>query len=173
MIREYQKNDFTELLRLRNLLYFDDNKNELYDELHSCFQGDPYYDLWTIFVYQRNDGSLGGFIEIGFVQADEYKDRLSHFINTDYYEEIHQFLTEGKSIPVVESWYVDDDLRGQHIGYELMVQAEEWVKKNACPFILSDTDDFRDVSQIAHKSFGYDEYHIDKDGCHYFYKRTL
>lgn len=173
MIREYQKSDFNELWRLRNLLYFDHTKKELYDELLLNIQGDPYYDLWTIFVNQRKDGKLCGFIEVGFIKADEYKDRLSHFMNTDYYDEIHKFLSEGKSIPVVESWYVDDDLREKHIGYELMEHAEKWVKNNAYPFILSDTDDFRDISQTAHKSFGYNEYHIDKDGCHYFYKRIL
>ena len=176
MLRKYIENDFAELLRMRCLLYPHHTKQELSDEITAFFYNshkNPFanYDLWTSFVYQRENGGLGGFIEIGFICAQDYKERLAHFTDTDYFEQIEKLLSLGKPIPVVESWYVDKDLRGEHIGTQLMRQAEQWVKENGYSFILSDTDDFRDVSKKAHKSLGYDNYYIASNGCHYFYKK--
>lgn len=175
MIRKYKKNDFCELLRMRCLLYSNHSMDELNNEL-TAFLHNPHsndfinYDLWTSFVYQRENFRLGGFIDIGFIYADTFKQRLIHFDNTEYFSQIQQRLSLGLSIPVVESWYVDENLRGKHIGTQLMLHAEQWVKNNCCPFILSDTDDFRDISKKAHASFGYNNYHIDGNRCHYFYK---
>jgi len=172
MFREYYKDDFDELLRLRCLLFFDHTAKKLHEELTDNLQGDKYYDLWTMFVYQRENGDLGGFVEIGFINAQSY-DRLENFNGTVYFEQIQEFISLNRPIPVVESWYVDEDLRGKRIGFGLMLQAELWVKNNGCPFILSDTDDFRDVSIKAHKSFGYDNYNIDENGCCLFYKQIV
>ena len=178
MFRTYKESDFQELLRLRCLLYPNHSEQELYNELIAFFyhpHSNPFrnYDMWTSFVYQREDGSLGGFIDSGFIYEDEYKERLVQFGNTDYFDQTQRFLSSCHSIPVVESWYVDEDLRGKHIGIHLMCKAEQWVKEHGCPFILSDTDNFRDVSKRAHTSLGYDTYHIDQNGCHYFYKRLV
>ena len=178
MYREYTLNDFDEVLRLRCLLYPHYSKQELSKHL-TAFLHQPHvnpfqnYDLFAIFVYQRDSGELGGFIAIGLVNANEYKDRLVHFVGTDYYEQIRQTLSKGHPIPAVESWYVDEDLRGNGIGTQLMLQAEQWVKDNGYSFILSDTDSFRDISKKAHESFGYEIYHIDNEGTYYFYKRIV
>ena len=171
MIRTYRGDDFDELWRLRQLLYFDHSAEELRDELYRIMHGDPHYDLWTMFVFERADGNLGGFIEIGFIKAGEYRDRLTHFEGTAYYDEINLLLSGDRPIPVVESWYVDEDLRGMGVGKGLMSCAEEWVKANGCPFILSDTDDFREIPKLIYKTLGFDTYHIDEIGCNYFYKR--
>jgi GNAT superfamily N-acetyltransferase len=145
LYREFNESDFNELLRLRYLLHFDCEKQETYNEFIENLQGNSYYDLWKMFVYERDNGMLGGFIEIGFINAEKYTERLTNFIDTDYHEELQQRILLKNPIPVVESWYVDEDLRGKHIGMTLMQKAEQWVKDNDCPFILSDTDDFRDV----------------------------
>lgn len=175
MLREYTAHDFGELMRLRCLLYPNHSEQELHAELMAFFYSSHRnsfrnYDLWTSFVYQRQHGGLGGFIDIGFVCADEYLERLVHFVDTDYFDQIQRILSSGCPIPVVESWYVDEDLRGNRIGFQLMQQAEQWVKDEGYPFILSDTDDFRDVSKKIHQSYGYTMYHVDDDRCHYFYK---
>jgi hypothetical protein len=74
--REYIEDDFTELLRMRYSLFFDEPQQETYDTFMEDLQGHPYYDLWTMFVYQRDNGMLGGFIEIGFIYAKNYAERL-------------------------------------------------------------------------------------------------
>jgi GNAT superfamily N-acetyltransferase len=176
MLREYRESDFNELLRLRCLLYTNYTEQEMREEItaflyHSDNNRFRNYDKWTCYVYQNEDGTLAGFIDVGFVCAKDYKELLDNFKDTDYYNQINDLLATNKPIPVVESWYVDEKKRGFHIGTNLMSQAEKWVKDNGYSFILSDTDDFREVSRGVHKSFGYDEYYVDADGIHYFYKR--
>gem|GEM_PF-6374162 len=178
VIRNYIENDVGELLRMRCLLYPDHSREELNDEIMAFAyrpHSNPFvnYDVWTSFVCQRESGGLGGFIDVGFMYAGDYKERLPHFMDTVYFEQMQAHLSAGLSVPVVESWYVDEDLRGKRIGTQLMRQAERWVKERNCPFILSDTDDFRDVSQKAHQAFGYDNYYIAPNGCRYFYKRIV
>ncbi|MCD8352119.1 MAG: GNAT family N-acetyltransferase [Planctomycetaceae bacterium] len=178
MIRTYREHDFEELLRLRCLLYPKHSTQELRDEVTAFFYH-PHanrfrnYDLWTSLVYGRGDGRLGGFIEIGFVSAVDYEEKLEDFRNTAYGDEVRQRLAANLPIPVVESWYVDEDLRRKRIGAQLMLHAAQWVREHGCLFILSDTDDFRDVSKKAHQSLGFDTYHIDAEGCHYFFKRLI
>ena len=126
MIIKYMNGDFDETLRLRRSLYFDNDSQQIHDELIECVQGNPYYDLWQIFVFQRENGGLGGFVEVGFINAEEYKDRLTPFVGTVYLEQIKMRLAGNLPIPVVESWYVDDDCRGNRVGSKLMAQAARW-----------------------------------------------
>lgn len=176
MFRKYKESDFDELLRLRCLLYTNYSKDELNREIKSfMFQphNNPFrnYDSWTSFVYQKENGELGGFIDIGLIYAKDYLENLNHFIDTDYFGQIQQHLSLDYPIPLVESWYVEEVSRGKHIGSELMKLAEQWIKDKGYLFILSDTDDFREVSKKAHKAYGYDNYYVDNNGCHYFYKQ--
>ncbi|MDQ0362050.1 GNAT family N-acetyltransferase [Breznakia pachnodae] len=175
MLRQYRESDFNELLRLRCLLYTDYTKQEMREEItaflyHSDNNRFRNYDKWTCYVYQNEDGTLAGFIDVGFVCAKDYKELLDNFNRTNYYDQIQLLLSNNRPIPVVESWYVDEKKRGFHIGMRLMNQAEKWVKDNGYSFILSDTDDFREVSRKAHKSFGYVEYCVDTNLIHYYYK---
>lgn len=175
MIREYKESDFEELLRMRCLLYPRHTRQELREEI-AAFVHHPHqnpfrnYERWTSFVHPRKTGGLCGFIDVGFVYADEYREQLAHFAGTPYARQMEQWVAEGRAVPVVESWYVDEDARGKHIGSGLMRRAEAWAKEHGSPFLVSDTDDFRTVSQKAHAALGYTQYHIDEAGCHYFYK---
>ncbi|MDF9859200.1 MULTISPECIES: GNAT family N-acetyltransferase [unclassified Breznakia] len=128
------------------------------------------YDKWICYVYQNEDETLAGFIDIGLVCAKNYKELLNHFKDTDYYNQINNLLISDKPIPVVEPWYVDEKQRGFHIGEKLMSQAEKWVEDNGYSFILSDTDGFRDVSKRIHNLYGYVEYCVDSNDIHYHHK---
>ena len=177
MFRRYSESDYDELLRLRCLLYADYSEEDMRAELDAFLhhpRSNAYrnYDSWTSFVYQRETGQLGGFIDVGLVCADDYRQRLTHFSGSAYYAQIDELLQRGRPIPLVESWYVDADARGRRIGTGLMQRAEQWVAERGYPFILSDTDDFRELSKRAHASLGFVNYHVDADGCHYYYKRV-
>jgi aminoglycoside 6'-N-acetyltransferase I len=90
---------------------------------------------WVIFVYEREEGHLGGFIEVSEKVVEK------------------GFLTNP--IPYIEGWYMDPDLRGKGIGKSLVEKTEEWARLEGFTEIGSDADLDNDLSIAIHKWLGY------------------
>ena len=64
---------------------------------------------------------------------------------------------ETGPVGYIESWFVDDDIRGQGIGGRLVSAAENWARQVGCTEMGSDTWIDNQVSIDAHKKLGYEE----------------
>ena len=125
--------DQTEWLRMRHDLWPDVEPEELLREMERIM-ADP---LMPVFVMERPDGKLGGFIEAG---TRKYADGC-----------------ETSPVGYLEGWLVDEDLRGQGIGKALMNAAENWARSQGLHEIASDTWLENDISINAHLKMGYEE----------------
>jgi aminoglycoside 6'-N-acetyltransferase I len=132
-LRRASAHDIPEWLRLRRLLWPYSDPQELLAEAESIL-AEP---LTPVFVAARLDGSLGGFLEAG----------------------LRKYADGCNSSPVgyIEGWYVDEDLRRQHMGAALVRAAEEWAREQGCSEMASDTWLDNDPSISAHLSLGYEE----------------
>lgn len=95
---------------------------------------DPNY---AVFVACDTDGKRVGYIEAGL---------------RDYGEGC-----ETSPVGYIESWYVDEHLRGQKLGRELVHVAEQWAREKGCVEMASDTWLENEVSIAAHLKLGYQE----------------
>ena len=133
-IRPINEQDHTEWVRLRDLLWpgaKDDHKAET-----QLFFTQP-DDRLATFVLDRQDGRLGGFIEMG-----------------------QRNYAEGcASSPVayIEGWYIEADLRRQRLGAALVRVAEQWARDQGLTEIASDVEIENDGSIQAHRALGYKE----------------
>ncbi len=95
---------------------------------------DPDY---AVFVASLEDGKLVAFIEAG----------------------LRRYAEGCESTPVgyIEAWYVDEHLRGQKLGKELVSAAEEWARGKGMTEMASDTWLENEVSIAAHLRMGYQE----------------
>jgi aminoglycoside 6'-N-acetyltransferase I len=140
--------------RMRYTLWPDHNEKELYNEMLKVLAGKTFYKnelSWTVFVAVREDGSLGGFIEVTIYPQLEYCD--------------------SKPIGFIEGWYVDEDLRNLGIGTRLVEAAEKCAAENNCTELASDVEFHNKGSQLAHQALGFVEFNQD-EGCIY-YKKCL
>ena len=95
---------------------------------------DPDY---AVFVASRGEESLSAFIEAGL---------------RDYAEGC-----ESSPVGYIEAWYVDEHLRGQKLGRELILVAERWAREKGCTEMASDTWLENEASITAHLKLGYTE----------------
>lgn len=87
------------------------------------------------FVAERDDGRLGGLLELSV-----------------------RNYAEGCSgdTPYVESWYVDEDLRGTGVGRALMEAAERWARDRGFDELASDALLENQLSHAAHQALGFE-----------------
>jgi aminoglycoside 6'-N-acetyltransferase I len=64
---------------------------------------------------------------------------------------------ETSPVGYIESWYVDERLRGQKLGRELVRVAEAWAREKGCTEMASDTWLENETSIAAHLKLGYAE----------------
>jgi aminoglycoside 6'-N-acetyltransferase I len=95
---------------------------------------DPDY---AIFVASEADGKLVAFIEAGL---------------RDYGEGC-----ETSPVGYIEAWYVDEHIRGQKLGRELIHTAEQWARERGMYEMASDTWLENETSIAAHLRLGYQE----------------
>jgi len=95
------------------------------------------HELRAVLVHPREQGGLGGFIEI------HIRRRLNN--------------AASDRVVYIEGWYVDEDLRRQGVGQALMDAAASWALERGLTELASDTDIDNPISQKAHKKFGFDE----------------
>ena len=64
---------------------------------------------------------------------------------------------ETSPVGYIEAWYVDEPLRGQKLGRELILAAEHWAREKGCTEMASDTWLENEASITAHLRLGYYE----------------
>lgn len=132
-IRRATDADLDEWLRMRHDLWPEMEPEDLLDEMKDMLAD----SMRPVFVLERPDGRLGGFLEAG----------------TRKYAE----GCETSPVGYIEGWYVDEDLRGQGIGHTLVRAAEDWARSQGLQEMASDTWLDNDVSIQAHFAMGYEE----------------
>jgi aminoglycoside 6'-N-acetyltransferase I len=91
----------------------------------------------AVFVVDRGNGSLAGFVEAGT-----------------------RSIADGcKLNPVgyIEAWYVDPDIRRSGYGRKLIDAAEDWAREQGYTEMASDALIDNEVSHAAHRNIGYEE----------------
>jgi aminoglycoside 6'-N-acetyltransferase I len=110
---------------------------ELQAELQGMLEGTRKsgLDAQAVLVVERDDGRLGGFLEVT----------------------LHQTAEGCQTTPVgfLEGWWMDPDLRRKGHGSRMVRLAEEWAAAQGCREMASDTDEYRAVSVQAHHALGY------------------
>jgi aminoglycoside 6'-N-acetyltransferase I len=89
----------------------------------------------AVFAAERQDGRLAGFLELS---VRNYAEGCSG--NTPY----------------VESWYVDEDVRGTGVGRALMEAAERWALDQGFVELASDALLENSLSHAAHQALGFE-----------------
>jgi aminoglycoside 6'-N-acetyltransferase I len=133
IVRRIRREDFTGWLRMRLELWPDHDVEEIRTEMEEILV-DPNQ---PVFVAERPDGSLGGFLEAS-VHNDTYG-------------------CDTKPVGYIEGWYVDADLRRQGIGGLLTAAAEAWAVEQGFKEMASDCEIENQVSRQAHFALGYEE----------------
>lgn len=90
-----------------------------------------------VFVIDRGDGSLAGFVEAG---SRPYADGC-----------------DTSPVGYVEAWYVDDKVRRQGYGRALLEAAEDWARSQGYREMASDALLDNHISHAAHRAAGYEE----------------
>jgi aminoglycoside 6'-N-acetyltransferase I len=114
-IRRAHPEDKTEWLRMRLTLWPDQIAEEALVEMDR-FLTDP---LTPILVAVRENGKLGGFLEGGL---RKYADGC-----------------DTSPVGYIEGWFVDEDLRKQGVGRNLVHALEDWARGQGCTEMASDT----------------------------------
>jgi aminoglycoside 6'-N-acetyltransferase I len=131
-IRPYRDRDWPEWLRL-SLALFPHDAGELTPDMER-FRG---RDDAEVFVVDRGDGMLAGFVEVG---ARSVADGC-----------------ETSPVGYIEAWFVDPDLRRQGHGLALLAAAEGWARDRGYIEHASDALLDNTVSHAAHRRAGYQE----------------
>ncbi|MCT4687614.1 GNAT family N-acetyltransferase [Vallitalea sp.] len=152
--RQIINNEIEKKHRMRYALWSHHTEKELWNEMEYILKGENFYKnelLWIVFVSVRDNGKLGGFIEITLYPELDFCD--------------------SKPVGYIEGWYVDKDLRMQGVGKNLVKVAENWLRENNCLEIASDVEFHNKISQHAHTALGFNHSHI-KDKC-IFYNKSI
>ena len=102
----------------------------------------------AVFVYDRGDGKLGGYVEVA----------------TRPYAE----GCESSPVAYIEAWFVDADLRRSGVGRALIAAAEGWARQQGLREVASDALIDNEVSIASHKALGYEE--VERQVC---FRRAL
>jgi len=133
LIRQATPADRSEWQRMRQLLWPEVGPEDLLFEMERIL-ADP---LTPVFVVERPNGGLCGFIEAG---TRKYADGC-----------------DSSPVGYIEGWYVDEDSRSQGMGRILVGAAEDWARGQGLKEMASDTWLDNEVSLAAHLKLGYDE----------------
>lgn len=106
---------------------------------------------WTVFAAQRQDGRLGGFLEL------------------TVYEKLG--FCRHSPVGYIEGWYVDPDLRGQGVGRSLVETAVRHLQDLGIREIASDAELDNLVSHLAHMALGFEQTHDDGECA--FYRKEI
>ena len=131
--RPLAPDDLAEWVRMRSALHgaSDDHEREARDFIEGRFP--PY----GVFVVPRADAGLCGYVEVG--------------------ERPYAEGCDSSPVAYLESWWVDEDMRGRGIGRALVAVAEAWARERGRTEIASDALLDNDVSHAAHQALGFEE----------------
>jgi aminoglycoside 6'-N-acetyltransferase I len=133
IVRAYQDADWPEWLRLTLALFPQYSPDELAEGMH---QHRARLDA-EVFVAERDDHSIAGFVEVG---SRPYADGCA-----------------TSPVGYIEAWYVDPDVRRQGYGRALLNAAEDWARARGYREMASDSQLTNETSQAAHRRAGYEE----------------
>jgi aminoglycoside 6'-N-acetyltransferase I len=132
-VRRATPTDQAEWLRMRRLLWPEAPADDLSQEMASILT-DP---RTPVFVAEREEGGLGGFLEAG---TRPYVDGC-----------------DTSPVGYIEGWFVDEDLRHHGVGRALVEAAEAWARGLGLHEMASDAHVENDMSLKAHLALGYKE----------------
>jgi aminoglycoside 6'-N-acetyltransferase I len=132
-IRPATAADKPEWLRMRQMLWYHLPAEYLQLDMDSIL-GDR---KRAVFVASREDGTLVAFVETSL---------------RDYAEGC-----QTSPVGYIEAWYVDEITRGQKLGREMILAAENWAREKGCTEMGSDTWLENEASIEAHRKTGYFE----------------
>ncbi|HYU52783.1 MAG TPA: GNAT family N-acetyltransferase [Gemmatimonadaceae bacterium] len=132
-IRVYRDADWSDWLRL-SLALFPEYSAEGLDAGMREHRARPDAE---VFVAEREDGSVAGFVEVG---SRPYADGC-----------------DTSPVGYIEAWYVDPDVRRMGYGHALLAAAEEWARGRGYREMASDSRLDSEISHAAHRRAGYDE----------------
>jgi GNAT superfamily N-acetyltransferase len=133
-VRPISPSDDSEWLRMRIALWPDHSPADLEREMKTIAAPS---DRSPVFVAQRPNGQLGGFLEANLRS--------------------HAQGCITSPVAYIEGWYVDPDVRRIGLGKRLVEAAEAWARSLGCTEIASDCDLDNAVSLAAHTALGYAE----------------
>jgi aminoglycoside 6'-N-acetyltransferase I len=132
-IRAYRDDDWPDWLRLSLALFPEYTADVLEPGLRE-HRARPDAE---VFVAEREDGSVAGFVDVG---ARRYADGC-----------------DTSPVGYIEAWYVDTDARRKGYGRALLEAAEEWARVRGYREMASDVQLGNEVSHEAHRRAGYAE----------------
>ena len=132
-VRAYRDADWTEWLRMSRALFPEESEASLTTGMRDTrARGDA-----EVFVLDRGDGKLAGFVEAG---TRAYADGC-----------------DTSPVGYIEAWFIDPDVRRQGWGRALLGAAEDWARGQGYTEMASDALLANVVSHEAHKAAGYVE----------------
>jgi aminoglycoside 6'-N-acetyltransferase I len=132
-VRAYRDSDWDAYMRMSVALFPEHSADELAPDMREFLKRRD----GAVFVAERPDGSLAGFVEAG---TRPYADGC-----------------DTSPVGYVEAWYVDPDVRRQGYGRALLAAAEDWARSVGYREIASDARINNAVSYAAHRRAGYVE----------------
>jgi aminoglycoside 6'-N-acetyltransferase I len=138
-IRLAQPADRDAVALLCHALWPDSPAEEHARELEAKLSSKPLGTLpLVVFVAEKPDGSLSGFLEVGL---------RSHAEGCD----------PSRPVGYVEGWYVVEQCRRCGVGEKLLAAAEAWARQQGCFEMASDTWLHNELSLRVHESLGFRE----------------
>jgi aminoglycoside 6'-N-acetyltransferase I len=121
-VREMRRDEASAVLAMMRLLWPGAEDGDLDDD--------------HVFVWEREDGSLGGFASVSVRPWAEG--------------------CQTEPVPYVEGWYVAVDLRRRGVGAALLGAVEEWARAGGHAELGSDVEVDNEGSLAAHLRLGYE-----------------
>lgn len=133
-IRPVEEKDFSQWLRLRQLLWDELNEQEHREEMHQIY-GNP--DTQLVLVAECETGEIVGFLEASIrpFAEDCVTDKVGY----------------------LEGWFVKPEFRKKGIGRALVEEAEDWARSHGCMEMASDSEISNELSILVHSRLGYKE----------------
>lgn len=132
-IRALRDGDAPEWLRMVRALFPGATDAEYEAGMRACLARDDA----AVFVADRGDGRLAGYVEVGL---RAYADGC-----------------DTSPVGYLEEWWVDADVRRHGVGGRLVAAAERWARDRGCREMASDALLDNVGSQRAHERLGYEE----------------
>ncbi|MBV6449299.1 MAG: Aminoglycoside N(6')-acetyltransferase type 1 [Anaerolineales bacterium] len=132
-IRRASAADKPEWLRMRQSLWYHLPADYLQADMDAVLADKKR----AVFVAAREDGGLVAFVETSL---------------RDYAEGC-----QTSPVGYIEAWFVDEGVRGQKLGREMIAAAENWAREKGCTEMGSDTWLDNEASINAHLKTGYFE----------------
>ena len=132
-IRPYEERDWDKWLRMSLALFPGSGPDELRPFMRQFVERSDS----QVFIAERPDGSIAGFVEAG---TRPYADGC-----------------DTSPVGYIEAWYVEPDIRRAGYGRALLAAAEDWARRRGYAELASDAILGNEISRRAHMAAGFEE----------------